>query len=320
MASARQNSLVSRSRDHWSRIVSDTYFPLTLNYGSQSGAFHGSLNVWKAEGSGYSLSRLCSQKAEYIRSRSQIAEDSEASCLVTIPLRTGVFFSQHGRTLKCPPGSFIVEQGDSPYRFGYEDTNDMWVFKIPDQIMKSRIRRPERYSQYCFSARKGTGRAFLEFLMICSQRVDECSSDEKNHLFTQAVNILALVLEQDERVLNSQQSHIKTAHLTRIEQYISSHLGDPALSPEAIASSCGISVRYLHKLFSGTGYTVSEWVRLRRLEAAHRDLEDAPEGIYIGEIAYRWGFPDHSRFCRLFRRHYGYSPSELRSSLTTMQN
>ncbi|WP_339807071.1 AraC family transcriptional regulator, partial [uncultured Marinobacter sp.] len=225
--------LSSDSQQRWTQLVSQTYFPL---------------KVWKAEGSDFSLSRLCSYKAEYSRCQSQIAQDDHASFLVTIPLRTQVFFSQHGRSLDCPPGHFIVEQGDAPYRFGYEDPNDMWVFKIPSQAMKHRIRRPERYSQHCFSAQKGIGCAFVEFLMICSQRVNECSPDDQNRLFEQALSMLSLVLEQDERVLNSDQSHLKTAHLMRIERYISAHLGDPELTPARIAAFCGISLRDLHKL------------------------------------------------------------------------
>lgn len=126
--------------------------------------------------------------------------------------------------------------------------------------------------------------------------------------------MLSLVLEQDERVLNSDQSHLKTAHLMRIERYISANLGDPDLTPDRIAAFCGISLRYLHKLLSGSGYTLREWVRVQRLEAAHRDLEVSPPGINIGEIAYRWGFSDHAQFCRMFRQQFGYSASELRSS------
>lgn len=306
--------LTSDSQGRWTQLISQTYFPLTLNYGSQEAKFQGSLNVWKAEGSAFSLSRLCSYQAEYSRSQSQIAHDDHASFLVTIPLRTNVFFSQHGRSLDCPPGHFIVEQGDAPYRFGYEAPNDMWVFKIPSQSMKHRIRRPERYSQHCFSAQKGIGCAFVEFLMICSQRVNECSSEDQNRLFEQALNMLSHVLEQDERVLSSDQSHLKTAHLMRIERYISANLGSPELTPARIAGFCGISLRYLHKLFSGSGYTVREWVRGQRLEAAHRDIEASPIGINIGEIAYRWGFTDQAQFCRAFRQHFGYSASELRSS------
>ncbi|MGC3873098.1 AraC family transcriptional regulator [Halomonas sp. GXIMD04776] len=306
--------LTSDSQDRWTQLVSQTYFPLTLSYGNHQAKFQGSLKVWKAEGSDYSLSRLCSDKAQYARSHAQIAQDDHASFLVTIPLRTNVFFSQHGKSLNCPPGHFIVEQGDAPYRFGYEAPNDMWVFKIPGQSMKSRIRRPERYSQHCFSAGKGIGCAFVEFLIICSQRVNECSIDDQNRLFEQALSMLSLVLEQDERVLNSDQSHMKTAHLMRVERYISANLGNPDLTPGRIAEFCGISLRYLHKLFSGSGYTVREWVRMQRLEAAHRDLEASPDGINIGEIVYRWGFSDQAQFCRVFRQQFGYSASELRSS------
>jgi AraC-like DNA-binding protein len=306
--------LTANSQNCWTQLISQTYFPLTLNYGNYEARFEGSLNVWKTEASDFSLSHLRSHQAEYSRSQSQVAQDDHASFLVTIPLRAHVFFSQHGRNLKCPPGHFIVQQGDAPYRFGYKLPNDMWVFKVPSESMKHRIRRPERYSQHCFSAEKGVGRAFVEFLMICSQRVDECSTDDQNLLFEQALSMLYLVLEQDDRVLSSDQSHLKTAHLMRIERYIFVNLGDPELTPSRIAEFCGVSLRYLHKLFLGSGYTVREWIRVQRLEAAHRDLDASPGGIYIGEIAYRWGFSNQAQFCRVFRQHFGYSSSELRSS------
>lgn len=305
--------LTSNCKDGWTQLISQTYFPLTLNYDNEYPRFLGSLKVSKAEGSDFSISRLCSDPAEYTRCRSQIGEDDHGSYLVTVPLRAHVLFSQHGRSLKCPPRHLILEQGDAPYRFGYESPNDMWVFKIPSQSMKHRIRRPERYSQYCFSAEKGIGSAFVDFLTICAQRVGECSVNDQNHLFEQALNMLSLVLEQDERVLSSDQSHMKTAHLMRIERYISSELGDPELTPLRIAGHCGISLRYLHKLFAGSGHTVLDWVRTQRLEAAHRDIEASPGGINIGEIAYRWGFSGQAQFSRAFRQHFGYSASELRS-------
>ncbi|WP_431024063.1 AraC family transcriptional regulator [Halomonas sp. H5] len=300
------------ARDQWSRMVSATYFPLTLNYGDDQGGFQGSLKVWKADNDRFSLSRLCSDRLEYARNETQIADDSESSFLVTIPQHTSVYFDQHGRTLRCRPGGFIVEQGDAPYRFGYEHRNAMWVFKVPGKAMQHRVRRPERYSQHCFDAEKGMGRAFVEFLMICAERYEECSLGDRNRLFEQALGMLSLVLEQDERVLNSDQSHLKTAHLMRIERFIASQLGNPELDPALVAAHCGISLRYLHKLFSETGHTVNEWIRRQRLGAARRDLCDAACGITIGEIAYRWGFSDQAQFCRAFRRQFGCSASEMR--------
>lgn len=305
------------SKSSWTKLVSKVYFPLTLSYcDNNKNLFQGSLKVWEDEGCRYSLSRLCSDKVEYSRSRSQISEDNNSSFLVTIPMRANVFFSQNGRSLSCPPGHFIVQQGDAPYQFGYKSLNNMWVFKVPGESMKTHVRRAERYSQHCLSAQKGIGRAFVEFLMICSQRVKECNVESQNLLFEQALSMLSLVLKQDDRVLLSDQSNLKTAHLARIERYVSANLGDPELTPEKIANFCDISLRYLHKLFSGSGYTVSEWVRVQRLEAAHRELEYIPDGINIGEVAYRWGFSDHSQFSRVFRQQFGYSAREFRHRLS----
>lgn len=300
-------------RERWTRMITNTYFPLTLKYADDAGGFRGALKVWKADDGSFSLSRLISDRLEYSRAESQIASDREASFLVTIPQRTSVFFEQHGRQLSCRPGHFIVEQGDAPYRFGYEDRNAMWVFKVPGDAMKNRVRGPERYCQHCFGAERGIGRAFVEFLMVCAERYGECTPSDQKRLFEQALGMLSLVLEQDERVLNSDQSHLKTAHLMRIERFIEGHLGYPDLGPAMIAAGCGISVRYLHKLFSETGHTVNEWVRNKRLEAARRDLCDSACGVTIGEIAYRWGFSDQAQFCRAFRRHFDCSASDMRA-------
>lgn len=98
-------------------------------------------------------------------------------------------------------------------------------------------------------------------------------------------------MQQDERVLGSEGNNLSTLHLTRVEQYVLQHLGDPELSPATIASACGLSLRYLHKLFAITPYTLGEWVRQQRLEAVHRQLRDPHCHLAIGELAFRWGLP-----------------------------
>jgi hypothetical protein len=47
--------------------------------------------------------------------------------------------------------------------------------------------------------------------------------------------------------------------LTRIYAFIQQHLGDPELSPGAVAAAHHISVSYLHKLFHAEGATVAGW-------------------------------------------------------------
>ena len=101
--------------------------------------------------------------------------------------------------------------------------------------------------------------------------------------------------------------------LQKIYAFIDEHLGDPELSPGAIARAHYISTRHLHALFSEIDTTVSTVIRQRRLERASTDLSDpALADRTVAAIAARWGFADAAHFSRVFKRGYGISPSEFR--------
>jgi len=101
--------------------------------------------------------------------------------------------------------------------------------------------------------------------------------------------------------------------LQRIEHYIDRNLCSAELNPQHIAQACGLSVRYLHKLFFSTPYSLGEWIRLKRLEAVYQRLRDPHCHLSIGELAYRWGFSDQAQFSRHFRQHFGCTASEARA-------
>ncbi|AVV47947.1 helix-turn-helix domain-containing protein [Streptomyces sp. ID05-04B] len=103
------------------------------------------------------------------------------------------------------------------------------------------------------------------------------------------------------------------ALLAGIHSFIECNLTDPQLSPAIVAASHHISVRYLHKLFQGQSFTVSAWIRQRRLEGCRRDLADLQlSDKPIGFLAARWGYVHASEFTRAFRRAYGVPPSTYR--------
>lgn len=93
------------------------------------------------------------------------------------------------------------------------------------------------------------------------------------------------------------------------------HLGDPELSPGAVAEAHRISVRSLHRLFQGQGCTVTAWIRAQRPAHVRRDLADpALTSRTIQSLADRWGFPRPADFTRTFRAAYGVSPQEYRNA------
>jgi len=107
----------------------------------------------------------------------------------------------------------------------------------------------------------------------------------------------------------------QAARLSSIRADILGELGRSDLSAELIASRHGISSRYLRKLFEQDGTSFSSFVLVERLANAHRMLLDRRYGhLSIARIAHDNGFGDASYFSRVFRRHFGATPSDFREA------
>ncbi|WP_143664745.1 helix-turn-helix domain-containing protein, partial [Streptomyces sp. NRRL B-24572] len=105
----------------------------------------------------------------------------------------------------------------------------------------------------------------------------------------------------------------RRALVARIGAFIEANLGDPGLTPTAIASRHHISVRTLHQLFSAEPEGVMATVRRRRLERCRQDLATPSLSKQpIGVIATRWGFSSPGEFSRVFKRAYGETPRQFR--------
>jgi acetamidase/formamidase/AraC-like DNA-binding protein len=104
-----------------------------------------------------------------------------------------------------------------------------------------------------------------------------------------------------------------TANLYRISQVIEAQLANPDLAPAHIADACGISTRYLQKLFKSAGTSFRQIVRKRRLERCRADLTNPMYAhLSISDVAFRWGFNDAAHFSRTFHEQWGVSPRECR--------
>jgi AraC-like DNA-binding protein len=103
------------------------------------------------------------------------------------------------------------------------------------------------------------------------------------------------------------------ALMVAIRSFIERNLGDPQLSPAAVAAAHHISVRYLHMLYQGQATTIADGIRRSRLQRIHRDLADTRlNARSISSIAARWGFPEPTSFSRAFKTLYGITPRDHR--------
>ena len=108
---------------------------------------------------------------------------------------------------------------------------------------------------------------------------------------------------------------VRAARLNAIKSEILNGLNRREMSIAGLAARHGVSPRYVQMLFESEGSTFSRFLLDKRLERAHRMLSDPLLAAgSISSIAYEAGFSDLSYFNRAFRRRYGETPSDVRSS------
>ena len=126
-----------------------------------------------------------------------------------------------------------------------------------------------------------------------------------------AVAALAAQLGAEDRLAPETR---RQALVSRVEAFIEQNLGDPGLTPAAIAAHHHISVGYLHRLFQPRQLTVAAWIRHLRLERCRADLANPRLRLRpVHAVGARWGFRSPADFSRAFRAAYGMPPGDYRS-------
>lgn len=152
---------------------------------------------------------------------------------------------------------------------------------------------------------------YLRTLTANAQPFDLADADRLSLVTVDLISImLARYLDAEASVPPDNRGR---AMFARIQSYVHQHVGDPALSPTAIAAAHHISVRTLHRLFHANGMTTAGLIRTIRLERCRRDLIDPRmSAMSVRRTAERCGFPDNAHFSRLFKDRYGMSPQAYR--------
>jgi AraC-like DNA-binding protein len=98
----------------------------------------------------------------------------------------------------------------------------------------------------------------------------------------------------------------------RASCYIDQNLGLRDLTSGKICRNVGLSRSALYRAFAPLG-GVADYIRARRLEAAHTMLENPAHDRFISDIASDLGFVSDAHFSRVFKERYRYSPRQVRS-------
>ncbi len=220
-------------------------------------------------------------------------------------------YEQGGERLVVSPGDCLVYDLSHPYIKTVSSRSRYLVVVIPKDIAMLRGFSFGTISAQRFSARQGVGRVACGIVMSAFEERPTIAAACEAELAQTILNLLYLPLSQ-----SAARGHSQMACLTRqVKALIHANLRDPELSIGRIAAVLKCSKRYLHMAFSIEGMTITDYIWMARLEQCLLELADPPQPTTITEIAFSWGFSSSSHFSHVFKKRFGFPPSELHKGL-----
>ncbi len=295
---------------HWRHWVSATYVPLECAPVDR-GPFQGQLASW-ALGE-LRVSRVAATPHLASRTRRMIALREGGYYKVGLLTRGSCLLIQDGREALLRPGDLAIYDCRRPYTMSFPEPHDMSFLMFPCDRLHLPPAAVERVLASPVPHGDSTGSLVAGFLRQLVGKLEAESGAVNHRLADNVLDLLATLFGERTAAAPADPSAVRNSLLLAVHAWIGAHLGDPGLSPVAIAGANHISVRYLHKLFHDEGTSVARWVREQRLDKCRRDLEDpALAARCVQAVARSWGFGDPAHFSKIFKAAYGEPPGEYR--------
>ncbi|MGY1813319.1 helix-turn-helix domain-containing protein [Blastococcus sp. SYSU D00820] len=279
--------------DAFRELVSATHLPWSLTPGPDAGA-DASLARYRI--GDLTLVDCRCGPCSGARGRSQLAATTDDVVGVLFVRSGAEEVELAGQQLRVPAGAALVWRGDEPVRFRVPGRLHKWTLLVP------RTRLPVPGGRRLLEpAATGLVTGLLGAAVGAAGQLDGRLGTP---VADAAVDLLAAALAGG--------GPPDDVTWRRVTAHVEAHLGDPALTPEALAAAAWISLRSLYALFAARGHTPAAYVRRRRLEAARRELLRSGTAVRVADVAARWGFGDQATFARGFRTAFGVTPDQVR--------
>lgn len=261
------------------------------------------------------LSRVTATGHRVRRLREHIEPSSSDICFINLQIGGVGRTRQRGHEFICHPLDIAVVDTSEEFDIQHLAAFDLYSLALPKSLVPNGLleRGGARLSQ------SGVGREIAQTLLNYASLALHTGSRAPVPLNIVARHIVDLLACLNEPLENEHEAGpAQNARLAAMRNFIQRNLEDEHLSAEKLSMTFGVSTRYVHKLFSATGQTVSEYVCELRIARSCQMLEQ-PEFAKktITELALHIGFRDISYFNRRFKQAVGETPSDYRKRKLT---
>ncbi|QEY63088.1 helix-turn-helix domain-containing protein [Metapseudomonas lalkuanensis] len=260
------------------------------------------------------LSRVTSVECRCEHDRQHISQSPDDAFLYSLQLQGEGQLVQGERSVAIRPGDGVLYDCSRPFQWTFAGDLQQLVVRLPRDLFRGRINDPDKCTALRIAGGQGIGRLLAAQLQSLLDERNAIQPGTRRYAAGSTVDLLAGVLSELSLQVPGPASNLQTYHLNRAYACIAERIRQPGLAPEAIAKSLGISLRYLHQLFHGTGTTVGRYIQDMRLDGCARELITLPARAHsISDLAYSWGFENSAHFSRVFRNRFQLSAREYRA-------
>lgn len=301
--------------DHWCEVRARNLFGVTISLDREHRAhFRGRFSAVSV--SGAILSNMRASPYMVSRGAADISRSSSDSLCIYQQTGGASWFNSKGDgEFKIAAGELAISHTDLPYTTAPTTAHgfDLRILKIPlaGRDMFARPAQGLAPALLRDNLRLKTAIA-ASFAALVADSAEDPDAD-----FEQDVGHLAqLALLARSRVAPGSpetRAALRFGFLKAARKVLAENLHRPGLSPLAVATALGISVRQLHLLFEPTGRSFSRTLMAMRLAETRRVMLGAMSTRPVAEVAYACGFDSMATFYRVFRQTYGMTPNELRA-------
>jgi AraC-like DNA-binding protein len=233
-----------------------------------------------------------------------------------VQLSGGCVVRQDGRETALSPGDLTVYDCTRPFELIFDGSWRMLALMFPRRLLRLSPETMGDLTARRLPGNQGIGALTSAFMVSLADHYEQIPQHTAQQLADSILDLTATLLAAESGMPAAVvMDHYQSSLMARIKDFIETHLGDPALTPELIAAAHNISVRQLYKLFEVEGSAPARYLRERRLAHCGKDLRDSTQRHEpISALAARWGFDNFSHFSRMFKASFGESPRDYRRS------
>lgn len=293
----------------WENGITSAYYDLSINI-PDINHFHGKLLHVSTDD--LEVSSLSSQPIQYVCSDNQVKQEQD-SFLLALPIFNPIEYLQQNKRFEILPGGFLLQHGMTPYTLNNPSVNQMWVIKIEGSKLRQLCYQPEKLCMHVDTGNHANTAFLMDYIPLAFQKLNanKVHATHSKLMTKHILELLSLLLNESQQVTQSREEVVITAHLHRIQQYISNNLPNTELNATNVAAACKISTRYLYVIFKHQQLSFNQYLKEQRLSKAYALLAGNQYPFSIDYLASQCGFNSSSYFISQFKQRYQTHPKDL---------